>query len=282
MSVSSRRLALREFLIHCRSRLHPEDVGLITAGHRRVAGLRREEVAGLAGISPLWYTMLETGRYRRVSPQMLHRLSTVLRLSNSEAAYLFSLAIDELPALPALALREESHDVLGAYQSMRSFSKRLWASTTQEEALQVARECAVNEIQGDVVATRTRGANGRWKYSAIGDDDELGDKVLTELSARWGAAILDVMHCLTEMTRPGEFITRAEQESRFPEIAAKRSAALDAIGWRQSSWAMASIQSRHGFISRLVVFHSTMHEYSSMERAKLTSIADLTSFALSG
>ena len=282
MSGSSRRSALREFLIQCRSRLHPEDVGLITIGRRRVAGLRREEVAGLAGISPLWYTMLETGRYRRVSPQMLHRLSTVLRLSDAEAAYLFSLAIDELPAMPAFALRAESHDVLGAYQSMRFLSKRLWASNTQEEALQVARECATNEIQGDVVATRTRGADGRWKYSAIGDDDELGDKVLAELSARWGAAILDVIHCVTEMTRPGEFITRAEHERRFPEIAAKRSAALDAIGWHQSSWAMASIQSRHGLVSRLVVFHSTMHEYSTIERAKLIAIADLTSFALSG
>src|ERR1700758_2377682 len=132
MSGSSRRLALREFLIDCRSRLHPEDVGLITTGHRRVAGLRREEVAGLAGISPLWYTMLETGRYRRVSPQMLHRLSTVLRLSDTEAAYLFSLAIEELPAIPAFQLRAESSDVLCAYQSIRSLSKRLWASNNQE------------------------------------------------------------------------------------------------------------------------------------------------------
>lgn len=281
MSDSSRRLALREFLRQCRSRLHPEDVGLVSVGHRRVAGLRREEVAGLAGISPLWYTMLETGRYRRVSPQMLHRLSTVLRLSDAEAAYLFSLAIDELPVIPASTLRAESHDALGAFQWLRSLSKRLWVSSTQEEALQVARECAMNEIPGDVIATRTRVAKGLWKYSAIGDDDNLGDKVLAELSARWGSAILDQMHCLTEMTRPGELLTRAEQETRSPDIAAKRSAALEAIGWHQSSWAMANIQSRHGFISRLVVFHSTEHAYSTIERATLTAIADLTSFALS-
>lgn len=254
----------------------------MTTGRRRVAGLRREEVAGLAGISPLWYTMLETGRYRRVSPQMLHRLSTALHLSEAEAAYLFSLAIDELAAIPALALRPESHDVLSAYQSVRSLSDRLWASSTPEEALQVARDCAMNEIHGDVVATRTRGANGRWEHSALGDDAGLGNKVLAELTARWGAAVLDVMHCLTEMTRPGAFITRAEQDRRFPDLAAKRSAALSAVGWRQSSWAMASVQSRHGFVSRLVVFHSAMHAYSDVERAKLTTIADLTSFALSG
>ena len=281
MSGNLRRLALREFLIQCRSRLQPGDVGLATTGPRRVAGLRREEVAGLAGISPLWYTMLETGRYRRVSPQMLHRLSTVLRLSDEEAAYLFSLAIDELPPIPAFTLRAESHDVLGAYQSMRSLSKRLWASNTQEEALQIARESAVDEIRGDVVATRTRETSGRWKYAAIGDDSGFGDKVLVELSARWGAAIVDTMHCFAEMTQPGEFITRAEQERRFPELGAKRGAALDAIGWPQSSWAMASIQSRDGLISRLVVFHSKMHEYTVVDRAKLTGIADLTSCALS-
>jgi transcriptional regulator with XRE-family HTH domain len=282
MSNGSRRLALRNFLRQCRSRLRPEDVGLPSLGHRRVSGLRREEVAGLAGISPLWYTMLETGRYRRVSPQMLHRLSTALRLSAAEKSYLFSLAIDELPELPAPTLRPESHDALSAFQWLRSLSKRLWVSGTQEETLRVARECAMSELRGDVVATRTCISKGHWDYSAIGDDDNLGDKVLAELSARWGPAILDEMHCLTEMKRPGEILTRAEQEARSPDIAAKRRAALDAIGWRQSSWAMASIQSRHAFISRLVVFHSTEREYSTIERAKLTAIADLTSCAVSG
>lgn len=282
MRDGSRRLALRDFLRRCRSRLRPEDVGLASFGHRRVTGLRREEVAGLAGISPLWYTMLETGRYRRVSPQMLHRLSTVLCLSDAQKTYLFSLAIDELPEMPAPTLREESHDALCAFQWLRSLSTRLWASSTQEEALQVARECAKNELSGDVIATRTHVEGGHWKYLAIGDDDNLGDKVLAELSARWGAAILDEIHCLTEMKRPGEVLTRAEQEARCPDIAAKRRAALDAIGWRQSSWVMASILSRQAFISRLVVFHNSEHDYSTIERAKLTAIADLTSCALSG
>jgi|SRR5579862_4238555 len=281
MSNGSRRLALRDFLRQCRSRLRPEDVGLISLGHRRVPGLRREEVAGLAGISPLWYTMLETGRYKRVSPQMLHRLSTVLGLSDEEKAYLFSLAIEELPELPALTLRAESNDALRTFEWLGSLSKRLWACSAHEEALQVAREYAMTELRGDVVATRTRTANGNWRYSAIGDDENLGDKVLVELSDRWGAAILDEMHCLAEMTRPGELLSRAEQEARSPEMAAKRSAALAAIGWRQSSWAMASIQSRHGLISRLVVFHNNEHGYSYVERAKMSAIADLTSYALS-
>ena len=92
MSDGSRRSALRVFLKQCRSRVHPEDVGLVSIGRRRVPGLRREEVAGLSGISPLWYTMLESGRDIRVSPQILHRVSTALRLHDSEKAYLFSFS----------------------------------------------------------------------------------------------------------------------------------------------------------------------------------------------
>jgi transcriptional regulator with XRE-family HTH domain len=282
MSDSARRTALREFLSQCRSRLHPEDVGLVSIGRRRVVGLRREEVVGLAGISPLWYTMLETGRFRRVSPQMLHRLSTVLRLDDREKAYLFSLAIDELPAISRLPLRDQSHDALAAFASLRSLSKRLWVSGTEQEALQLARECAKDELEGDVIATRSRLADATWEYSAIGDDNNFGQKVLVELSARFGARILDEMHCLSEMTRPGELLTRSEQEARSPNLAAKRRTALDAVGWRQSAWAMTSIQSRHGFKSRLAVFHGDDHTYSAVERAKLVAIADLTSLALSG
>ena len=56
-----------------------------------------------------------------------------------------------------------------------------------------------------------------WRYSATRDDENLGDKVLVELSDRWGAAILDEMHCLAEMTRPGELLSRAEQGCALPK-----------------------------------------------------------------
>lgn len=99
MDSRARRLALRNFLTECRSRLRPEDVGLVSIGRRRVPGLRREEVAELARVSSVWYTLLETARDIRVSPQMLDRLATSLRLSDEEKLYLFSLAIHELPVM---------------------------------------------------------------------------------------------------------------------------------------------------------------------------------------
>ena len=238
-------------------------------------------MAGLAGISPLWYTMLESARDIRVSPQMLHRVSTALRLNDNEKAYLFSLAIDELPLLPEPPLRGDSLDVLAAFQSFHSLSKRLWASSTHEEALEAARACAWGEICGDVIATRTRERSGQWHYVAIGDDDALGGKVIDEFLARWGASFVDDIHGIGTMMRPGEVLTRAEQEHLFPDVGAKRRAALEVVSWVQEAWAMASIQSRGGFVSRLVVFHGTKYAYSHIERAKLATIADLTSLALS-
>ena len=125
MAINARKAALRDFLIECRARLRPQDVGLASIGRRRVPGLRREEVAELARISPAWYTLLETRpqwRRVRVSPCALDRLAAALRLSEDERTYLFALAIDELPA-PRLSV--DSTDAIGhEYRELRTFVKR--------------------------------------------------------------------------------------------------------------------------------------------------------------
>jgi transcriptional regulator with XRE-family HTH domain len=78
----------------------PADVGLPANGRRRTPGLRREEVAQLAGVGLSWYTWLEQGRDIRPSSQVLDALARVLRLDSGERAHLFHLARVELP-LPA-------------------------------------------------------------------------------------------------------------------------------------------------------------------------------------
>lgn len=70
----------------------PEQVGLRRGGRRRVAGLRREEVAELVGISPTWYTWLEQGRDIGTSPDVLDALARVLGLDEANRRYLFQLA----------------------------------------------------------------------------------------------------------------------------------------------------------------------------------------------
>lgn len=80
------------FLRSRRERLTPADVGLPSTGRRRTPGLRREELALLAGISATWYTYLEQGRDIRVSDQVLSALATALRLNRPERDHLFQLA----------------------------------------------------------------------------------------------------------------------------------------------------------------------------------------------
>ncbi|MFD8545169.1 helix-turn-helix transcriptional regulator [Streptomyces sp. NPDC059649] len=86
------RRQLGTFLRTRRERLTPEEVGLPQTGRRRTPGLRREELALLAGISATWYTYLEQGRKIRASEQVLNALASVLRLDPHERTHLFQLA----------------------------------------------------------------------------------------------------------------------------------------------------------------------------------------------
>jgi transcriptional regulator with XRE-family HTH domain len=100
-SSPSRRGELRAFLRSRRARLSPADVGLPDDGaRRRTPGLRREELAALAGVGVSWYTWLEQGRDIHPSPDVLEALARALRLDAAERATLFALARTELP-LPA-------------------------------------------------------------------------------------------------------------------------------------------------------------------------------------
>ncbi|MGK8524411.1 helix-turn-helix transcriptional regulator [Nocardia asteroides] len=87
-----RRAQLRDFLRTRRARLTPEDVGLPAVGRRRTPGLRREEVAILAGVGVSWYTWLEQGRDITVSAEVLDAIGAALRLSGPERRHLYLLA----------------------------------------------------------------------------------------------------------------------------------------------------------------------------------------------
>lgn len=123
-----------------RERLRPEEVGIPAGARRRTRGLRREEVALLASISPTYYTFLEQGRNVRPSRQVLDALAGALRLSEAERRHLHDLAHGEepgshapveslAPGLGALVDRLDPHpayvtgrrwDVLAANRSART------------------------------------------------------------------------------------------------------------------------------------------------------------------
>jgi len=90
--MDTRRQELAEFLQALRQRSEPAAFGFPAGSRRRTAGLRREEVAQLAGISATWYTWIEQGREVNVSAEALDRLAQALKLSRSERSYLFDMA----------------------------------------------------------------------------------------------------------------------------------------------------------------------------------------------
>jgi transcriptional regulator with XRE-family HTH domain len=98
------RRLLGAFLRERRARLDPATAGVGTgSARRRTPGLRREEVAHLAGISGTWLTWLEQGRAVQASPQALDRLARALHLSATERAYLFQLSGRRDPHEPDMA-----------------------------------------------------------------------------------------------------------------------------------------------------------------------------------
>jgi transcriptional regulator with XRE-family HTH domain len=87
-----RRRELGAFLRSRRERITPTDAGLASVGRRRTPGLRREEVAQLAGVGATWYTWLEQARDIRASAQVISALARTLGLDSSERSHLYTLA----------------------------------------------------------------------------------------------------------------------------------------------------------------------------------------------
>jgi transcriptional regulator with XRE-family HTH domain len=98
---SRRRAELADFLRKRRESIRPEDVGFQNGGRRRTPGLRREEVAQLAGVGTTWYTWLEQGRDVRASLEVLEALARAMRLTPAERVHVILLGRgEEAPPCP--------------------------------------------------------------------------------------------------------------------------------------------------------------------------------------
>ena len=98
VDVMNNQAEVREFLISRRAQISPEEVGLPAGSNRRVKGLRRSEVATLAGLSVEYYTRLERGVISGASGQVLESIARALRLDDAERAHLFDLVQAASPA----------------------------------------------------------------------------------------------------------------------------------------------------------------------------------------
>ena len=137
--MDSRRKELGEFLLALRQRGTPEEFGFPSGIRRRIKGLRREEVAQLAGISATWYTWIEQGREVNVSSDALDRLAQALKLSRTERAYLFDMADRRDPranaaeedALPETLVSILSNINIPAYIMGRTWDLLAWNKPAQ-------------------------------------------------------------------------------------------------------------------------------------------------------
>lgn len=176
---------LGAFLKACRARVQPEDLGLISyGGRRRVAGLRREELAQLAGVSPSYYARLEQGQSRHASPQVLDALAAALGLTAPERAHLHAIAasagrrravrpapvehadpallelVEAMPQVPALILGRRS-DVL-AWNAM---GHALLAGNQDRDTVSVP-GCRVNMAELVFLDPDTRELYTDWDLKA--------------------------------------------------------------------------------------------------------------------
>jgi transcriptional regulator with XRE-family HTH domain len=201
---------IRDFLTSRRARITPEQAGLRSYGSRRVPGLRREEVAVLAGVSLPYYTRLERGDMSGVSESVLEALARALELDGAERAHLFDLARAAQPTVARprrrrakLRVRPEVHwtlegitgaaafvgnqrlDILAANQLGRALFSELYAGPARpvNSARSVFLDPRAETFYGDW--ERVAGecvAILRWAVGRDPDDRDLSDLV-DELAA---------------------------------------------------------------------------------------------------
>jgi transcriptional regulator with XRE-family HTH domain len=215
------RKELREFLISRRAKVTPQQAGLPTyGGHRRVPGLRREEVSLLAGVSVEYYTRLERGNAQGVSDTVLEALARALQLDEAERAHLFDLARRSTSTTPdhrrpAQRVRPGLQQLLDAMTDVPAFVQNGRLDVLATNALGRAMYCDL--FDDDVV----RGGAGRppnhARYTFL-DPRSVDFYPDWNLAARTGVALLRAEtgrrpddRVLTELI--GELTTRSDRFS---------------------------------------------------------------------
>ncbi|MEV4424285.1 helix-turn-helix transcriptional regulator [Streptomyces sp. NPDC049602] len=173
---------LREFLMSRRARVSPAEAGLPDGGaRRRTPGLRREEVAVLAGVGVSWYQWLEQGRDITVSPQVLDSVARVLRLSPAEKRHLYVLAALNPPPLEAAPEdRDMCHGLRRLIDAWMPFPAHImdqyWNTVMYNDAAAIVMGMRPEIVQNCLIAFFTdplyRARSTRW--------EELAPKVVAQ------------------------------------------------------------------------------------------------------
>ncbi len=155
---TSARLELADFLKTRRERLHPADVGLPTTARRRTPGLRREEIAHIAGVGVTWYTWLEQARDIGVSAHFLEQIARALRLDGEERAHLFVLAHNRPPPVDS----RSSFGLTPSHQKRSSIRSKRRPTIATAYLDVLAWNDALNAVFGDLSDVAAVDRNMLW------------------------------------------------------------------------------------------------------------------------
>jgi transcriptional regulator with XRE-family HTH domain len=184
------RQALAEFLRRRREAVRPAEVGLPAGVRRRTAGLRREEVAQLTGMSVDYYVRLEQARSAQPSPQMLRALARALRLTDDETDHLYRLAGHAVPDRGGLSVHVRPA-LLFVLDQMRDAAAFVCSDTN----VVLAQNELAKVLMGDRVAGDTGlRASMIWQWfkdpraretAPVEDHDEHSRTMVADLRAAW-------------------------------------------------------------------------------------------------
>lgn len=194
--ILERRRELGDFVRAQRERLTPASVGLVVARRRRTPGLRREELAELAGLSTTWYTWIEQARDVSVSPSALARLAQALRLGRAQRAYLFELAGkrdpdpggDEADGLPAAVSSCVTALDAPAYVLDRLWNAKAWNAAAERLFVGWLDATAEDNAERNLLRFIFLAPGAR---SLICDWERRGRRVTAEFRAHCGAHLDD-------------------------------------------------------------------------------------------
>lgn len=178
------RRELGKFLKSRRSRLTPEQFGLPIGPRRKVPGLRREELAQIAGIGLTWYTWLEQGKNIQVSTQVLERLVTVMQLNAEERNHLYKLALGQLPVEQTASIEES---LIPIVQNFMNEYERCPAYVTDQRWDILLWNKAGERVFGDFEKMDKKERNAIWRCFAspayrnlIGDWESHAKRLLAQ------------------------------------------------------------------------------------------------------
>jgi len=208
------RAEIRDFLTSRRARLTPEQAGLQAYGKRRVPGLRRGEVAALAGLSVEYVTQLERGNLGGASEQVLDALARALRLDDSERTYLFDLA--RAASTTSRPQRRARGAVLrpSVQRLLDTFGAPAYIRNARLDVLAANALCS--GLYGDVMAPAALPVNiARWVFldprsrAFFLDWETVADDCAAALRIQAGRNPTDLSDLVGELaTRSEEFTTR--------------------------------------------------------------------------